>query len=78
MIHLIGLRNQEPFHVFQVEHDHRQLIRRSQRGYMQEVVSESYKGNPKKFWSYIKNAGQEATGVSPLNNEDVFLWIPKE
>ena len=40
---------------------------------MQEVVSESYKGNPKKFWSFIKSAGQEATGVSPLKNEGGFL-----
>ena len=48
-------------------------IRRSHRGYMQEVVSESYKGNNKKFWSYIKSARQESTGVSPLKNEDGFL-----
>ena len=49
------------------------LIRKSHKGYMQEVVSDSYKGNPKKFWSYIKSAGQEASGVSPLKNEDGFL-----
>ena len=48
-------------------------IRKSHKGYMQEVVSDSYKGNPKKFWSYIKSAGQEASGVSPLKNEDGFL-----
>ena len=40
---------------------------------MQEVVSDSYKGNPKNFWSCIKSAGQEASGVSPLKNEDRFL-----
>ena len=48
-------------------------IRKSHKGYLQEVVSNSYKGNPKKFWSYIKSAGQEASGVSPLKNEDGFL-----
>ena len=48
-------------------------IRKSHKGYLQEVVSDSYKGNPKKFWSYIKSAGQEASGVSPLKNEDGFL-----
>ena len=48
-------------------------IRKSHKGYMQEVVSDSFKGNPKKFWSYIKSAGQEASGVSPLKNEYGFL-----
>ena len=48
-------------------------IRKSHKGYLQEVVSDSYKGNPKKFLSYIKSAGQEASGVSPLKNEDGFL-----
>ena len=37
------------------------------------MVSDSYKGNPKKFWSYIMSTGQEASGVSPLKNEDGFL-----
>ena len=40
---------------------------------MQEVVSESYEGNRKTFWCYIKSAGSEATGLSPLKNEDGFL-----
>ena len=40
---------------------------------MQDVVSDSYKGNPKKFWSYIKSTGQESAGVSPLKNEDGSL-----
>ena len=48
-------------------------IRKLHKGYMQEVVSDSYIGNPKKFWSYIKSAGQEASGVSPLINENGFL-----
>ena len=48
-------------------------IRKSYKGYMQEVVSECYKGNPKKFRSFIKSAGKEATTVSPLKNEDGFL-----
>ena len=40
---------------------------------MEDVFSDSYKGNPKKFWSYIKSTGQESAGVSPLKNEDGFL-----
>ena len=41
--------------------------------YMQDRVSDSYKDNPKKFWTYIKSTGNESTGVSPLKNEDSFL-----
>ena len=48
-------------------------VRSAHKQYMQDVVSDSYKGNPKKFWSYIKSTGQESAGVSPLKNEDGFL-----
>ena len=37
------------------------------------AISANYKGNPKRFWSYIKNAGQGASGVSTLKHEDGFL-----
>ena len=47
--------------------------RSAHKQYMQDVVSNSYKGNPKKFWSYIKSTGQESVGVSPLKNEDCLL-----
>ena len=48
-------------------------MRSAHKQYMQDVVSDSYKGNSKKFWSYIKSTGQESAGVSPLKNEDVFF-----
>ena len=48
-------------------------VRSAHKQYMEDVVSDSYKGNPKKFWSYIKSTGQESAGVSPLKNEDGFL-----
>ena len=48
-------------------------VRSAHKHYMQDVVSDSYKGNSKKFWSYIKSTGQESAGVSPLKNEDGFL-----
>ena len=48
-------------------------VRSAHKHYMQDVVSDSYKENPKKFWSYIKSTGQESAGVSPLKNEDGFL-----
>ena len=48
-------------------------VRSTHKQYMEDVVSDSYKGNPKKFWSYIKSTRQESAGVSPLKNEDGFL-----
>ena len=41
--------------------------------YMQDVVSDSYKGNLKKFWSSIKSTGNESTGESPLKNDDFII-----
>ena len=40
---------------------------------MKLVVSDSYKGNSKTFWNYIKSTKQESSGISPLKNEDGFL-----
>ena len=48
-------------------------VRTAHKQYMQDVVSDSYKGNSKKFWSFIKSTGQESAEVSPLKNEDGFL-----
>ena len=38
---------------------------------MTEVVSEDLQNNTKKFWSYVKNKGQESTGVALLKNERI-------
>ena len=48
-------------------------VRRANRQYMQDIISESQTKNPKRFWSYIKSKGQEMIGVAPLKNEDGFL-----
>ena len=36
-------------------------VRSAHKQYMPDAVSDSYKGNPKKFWSYIKSTGQESS-----------------
>jgi len=48
-------------------------IRQSHRKYMTEVISDSYKDQPKKFWSYIKTRKQESFGIAPLKNKDGFI-----
>ena len=34
------------------------------------IIGQSAKDSPKKFWSYIKGKKQESSGVSPLRNSD--------
>ena len=41
--------------------------------YLEEIISEDFNADPKKFWSYIKGKRQESIGVSPLKNQDGFL-----
>ena len=48
-------------------------IRTVHKDFMKTAVSDSFKDNPKEFWSFVKNTGQEATGVSPLKNKDGFV-----
>ena len=45
-------------------------IREAHDTYVQDVIGQSAKENPKKFWSYIKGKKQESSGVSPLRNVD--------
>ena len=47
-------------------------IRRANRQYMQDIVSESYTDKPKRFWSYVKSKGQESMGVAPLGK---IVWL---
>jgi hypothetical protein len=49
------------------------LIRDSNRQYMEDVVSENHKGNPKKFWAYVKSKRQDSSGVPPLKDKDGFV-----
>ena len=57
----------------QLQHDVQYQIRSAHKDYMKTAVSDTFKKNSKKFWSFVKNTGQEATGVSPLKNKDGFL-----
>ena len=49
----------------QLQHDVQFQIRSAHKDFMKTAVSDTFKDNPKKFWSFVKNTGQEATGVSP-------------
>ena len=48
-------------------------VRKASKEYLMGTVSNDYRDNTKKFWSYVKSRGQETTGVSPLKNKDGFL-----
>ena len=41
-------------------------IRKTNKDYLQNTVSQDFKENSKKFWAYVKSKGQEITGVAPL------------
>ena len=49
------------------------LIKQSHQRYLEEIVSDDYKTNNKKFWSYIKSKKQDSVGVAPLKNKDGYL-----
>ena len=40
-------------------------------------ASSNFKENPKKFWSFIKSRGQEASGVATLKNKNGYLKSDK-
>ena len=46
-------------------------VRKANKTYMQDTVSNESKDNSKKFWSFVKSKGQEFTGVAPLKNRMV-------
>lgn len=48
-------------------------IRDAHKQYMEDIVSEDFTTNSKKFWAYVKSKGQDSAGVSPLKNADGFL-----
>jgi hypothetical protein len=49
------------------------MIRDSNGKYMKEVISENQRGNPKRFWSYVKSKRQENVGVPPLKDEHGYI-----
>ncbi|CAG2244745.1 unnamed protein product [Mytilus edulis] len=44
--------------------------RKAHRKYIQDVVSNDFKENPKRFYTYVKSKKQESSGVSALTNTD--------
>ncbi|KAL8599769.1 hypothetical protein ACOMHN_040479 [Nucella lapillus] len=48
-------------------------VRQASRKYLEDVVSEDYRTNSKRFWSYVKSKKQEADGVAPLKDKQGFL-----
>jgi hypothetical protein len=56
-----------------LQHKVKHMIRPASKTYLENTNSEAYTSNPKKFWSFIKSKGQEASGVPPLKNKDGFL-----
>ncbi|KAL8592877.1 hypothetical protein ACOMHN_050704 [Nucella lapillus] len=47
-------------------------VRQASRKYLEDV-SEDYRTNSKRFWSYVKSKKQEADGVAPLKDKQGFL-----
>ena len=45
--------------------------RRAYNQYVNDIFCDSYKSNPKKFWSYIKSKRCESVGVSPLKQNGI-------
>jgi hypothetical protein len=56
-----------------LQHEARYLIKNASKTYMEETVNEAFTSSPKRFWSFIKSRGQEASGVPPLKNKSGFL-----
>ena len=48
-------------------------IREAHDTYVHDIIGQSAKDNPKRFWSYIKGKKQESSGVSPLRNADGII-----
>ena len=48
-------------------------IKQANKSYLENIISEDFNSDAKKFWSYIKSKRQESTGVSPLKSQDGFL-----
>ncbi|KAL8613875.1 hypothetical protein ACOMHN_032865 [Nucella lapillus] len=48
-------------------------VRQASRKYLEDVVSEDYRTNSKRFWSYVNSKKQEADGVAPLKDKQGFL-----
>ena len=52
-------------------------IRKGNKKYLVDTVSHDFKDDSKKFWAFVKNKGEEATGVAPLKNKEGYLQTMK-
>ena len=52
-------------------------IRKAHKKYLVDTVSHDFKDDSKKFWAFVKNKGEEATGVAPLKNKEGYLQTMK-
>ena len=43
-------------------------IKKASRNYLNNIVTDDFKSNSKKFWAYVKSKRQESQGVSPLKS----------
>ncbi|KAI8508419.1 hypothetical protein Bbelb_135180 [Branchiostoma belcheri] len=50
----------------------KQKIRKAHNDYLKEILDEAL-DNPKKFWQYVKNRKQTASGVAPLAQHDKLV-----
>ena len=49
-------------------------MRRAHQVCIQDTVNQDLTSNSKRFYSYVKSKRQETTGISPLLNQDGFLY----
>ena len=48
-------------------------LKTAHQDYINDVVSEDFKRNSKKFWSHVKNKDKENAGVAPLKSKKGYL-----
>ena len=48
--------------------------RQAYNNFIKDTISPDAKGNPKKFWGFIKNKRVDYTGIAPLRNKDGIIY----
>ena len=48
--------------------------RQALNNFIKDTISPDAKGNPKKFWGFIKNKRLDDTGIAPLRNKDGIIY----
>ena len=52
--------------------------RQAYNNFIKDTISPDAKGNPKKFWGFIKNKRVDDTGIAPLRNRDGIIYSNSE